>query len=37
MWRLAGKGELRDYPARTVEAFAVLENLALKEANHAEH
>lgn len=36
VWRMAGKGDLRDFPARTVEAFAVLENLALKEANHEE-
>ena len=31
VWRLAGRGELLEYPARTVEAFAVLENLAIKE------
>lgn len=36
VWKLAGKGELSEYPARTVEAFAVLENLAIKEGNHAE-
>ena len=32
VWRLADRGELREYPARTVEAFAILENLVMKEA-----
>ena len=31
VWRLAGRGELGDYPARAVEAFAILENLVIKE------
>ncbi len=31
VWRLAGRCELREYPARMVEAFAILENLANKE------
>ena len=31
VWRLGGRGELREYPARAVEAFVVLENLSIKE------
>jgi hypothetical protein len=37
IWRLAGKSDLRSYPARTVEAFSVLESELLKERDNGNH
>jgi hypothetical protein len=30
-WRLSGRGDLRDYPAKSAEAFGLLDSLAAKE------
>ena len=34
VWSLGGRGDLREYPARSVEAFTVLESELLREKNH---
>ena len=35
-WKVMGGGDLRQLPARTVEAICLLENEAAKEANNGE-
>ena len=34
VWRMGGNGDLREYPAKSVEAFTVLESELLREKNH---
>lgn len=34
VWRMSGPGDLREYPAKSVEAFTVLESERLQEGNH---
>ena len=34
VWSMGRHGELREYPAKSVEAFAVLESELLREKNH---
>lgn len=34
VWRMGERGALREYPAKTVEGFAVLESELLREKNH---
>ena len=34
VWRMGGHGDLREYPAKSVEAFTVLESELLREKNH---
>jgi hypothetical protein len=34
VWRMGGCGDLRAYPAKSVEAFAVLESELAREKNH---
>jgi hypothetical protein len=34
LWRLGGCGDLREYPAKSVEAFTVLESELMRERNH---
>lgn len=34
VWRMGGSGDLRSYPAKSVEAFTVLESERLRENNH---
>jgi len=34
VWRLGGSGDLREYPAKSVEAFTVLESELSREKNH---
>jgi hypothetical protein len=36
IWRMGGRGELRAYPAKSVEAFAVLETELAREKSHGE-
>ncbi len=33
VWRMGGSGDLREYPAKIVEAFTVLESERLREKN----
>jgi len=34
VWTLGGRGDLREYPAKSVEAFTLLENELLREKNN---
>ena len=34
VWRMSGKGDLRGFAAKTVEAFTVLESELTQERNH---
>ena len=34
LWRMGGGGDLREYPAKSVEAFTVLESELLQEKSH---
>jgi hypothetical protein len=36
VWRMSGQGDLRDYPAKSVEAFTLLESELKQETQHGQ-